>query len=69
MVEMSDWVLDINQIDPTQLVQKTTQIWEFREAIKSRLAIIIPDLRSKSARAGQMIAEDCSRLLPERFDG
>ncbi len=63
MVGMDRWVLDISKISQDVLVDKLTELWNGRMAVRDQIAGTLPVLKEKANLAGKLCAEDYS--LPD----
>jgi len=58
MLGLSEWVIDINQVQADRLVNDLERLYEQRGEIKARIEAIMPEIVRSANRAGEIIAED-----------
>lgn len=58
LLELSEWVIDIEKIDAQQLQDYLKRIWKEKQRIRSMIEKRIPELASQASQAGRMIATD-----------
>ena len=62
MLDMEDWVLDIERVDRDSLVSLLHEAWEDRTRTRAHLNGVLPLVREQSSGAGALIAADFRRL-------
>lgn len=62
MLDLEDWVLDIEQVDRETLVRLLRKAWAERECIRAHIQQVLPALRLQASKAGALIATDFHRL-------
>ncbi len=65
LVGLSDWVVDIQQIDPEKLGAMLSELWEKRETLKPEIKQRVSILAEESKKAGALIAADFNSLCAE----
>jgi colanic acid/amylovoran biosynthesis protein len=57
-VGIEAWVLDIESLEASTLVQRLAALWAEQDRIRAHLRQTIPSLARRAAEAGQLIAAD-----------
>jgi colanic acid/amylovoran biosynthesis protein len=69
MVGMDRWVLDISKISQDVLVDKLTELWNGRMAVRDQISGSLPVLKEKANLAGKLCAEDYTLLMKTKPHG
>jgi colanic acid/amylovoran biosynthesis protein len=65
MVGMSDWVIDIQQVDENVLIERLEALWKNRQAVGEQLRKVMPEFIRQSQQAGMMVLLDITRMRQE----
>jgi colanic acid/amylovoran biosynthesis protein len=65
MAGMSNWVIDIQQVDENILVERMTALWEQRGRLSEQLRQTIPGIIRQSEQVGILIRQDYDMLSQE----
>lgn len=69
MAGLSEWVLDIQQVDEISLVSRMEALWLNRDACRQQLRQVLPGLIQGAQQAGVMVADDYAGLTQEKRNG
>lgn len=62
MLGLDEWVIDIQAINSDVLIERLIALWERRESVRVHIQQTLPSIIEGSRRAGQLIADDFSRI-------
>jgi colanic acid/amylovoran biosynthesis protein len=62
LLELEDWVLDIDSVTRETLVPLLRRAWAERERTRTHLRTVIPQAREAASGAGELIASDFRQL-------
>ncbi len=63
MLGMNKWVIDIEAIDPDQLVEHVQELWKERDKVREHLRCYLPYLMQQTAQIGALLANDLQEWL------
>lgn len=64
MLELERWVIDIQDVQATNLTTLFQQLWDERTAVKQHITDRLPAIIATASAVGQRIATDFSQILP-----
>jgi len=69
MVGVDKWVVDMQNIQANELIDKMKNLWEERDDWRFRIKKIIPGLVQEASRAGKLVADDYRELRSDNTNG
>lgn len=63
MLGMEKWVIDIETINPDQLVGKVQELWTERDEVRKHLKHHLPDLIHQAIQIGPLLARDLNEFI------
>lgn len=64
MLELERWVIDIQDVQATNLTTLFQQLWDEQTAVKQQITDRLPAIIATASAVGQRIATDFSQILP-----
>ncbi len=62
MLDLEEWVLDIEQVAGENLLHLVREAWAAREQTRSHIRTVLPQIREQASTAGALIAADYHKL-------
>jgi colanic acid/amylovoran biosynthesis protein len=59
---IEEWVIDIEQVDEAQLIEKLKLLWAERDQVRAHLETTIPGVIQQIQQVGEIVAEDFAHL-------
>jgi colanic acid/amylovoran biosynthesis protein len=63
MLGLSDWVIDIREAEPGNVVPRLQQLWEKRDQVAQQIASQLPEVHRENLQTAQLIAADFKKNL------
>lgn len=60
-LDLQEWLVELENLDETQLLRKLEELWSQRNEIQSKLKALMPEIIQESRFAGGLIAQDYYR--------
>ncbi|MGB9838046.1 polysaccharide pyruvyl transferase family protein [Methanothermobacter sp.] len=62
MIGLEDYVIDLDDLSSEILIEKTLKAWENREEIKKHLNKVIPEVKRRALKNGELVKKLCESL-------